>query len=368
MRNRPLLTALVLCLATACSDESGDGAGNPFGPETEPITEAPQHREPDITVMTRNMYVGADVDAVIAALVTPDPADDQSALLTAIFTLEETDYPRRAAAMAREIARARPHVVGLQEVSTIDISLPPLGVEVHLDFLPVLLAELQSRGLNYDVAARVRNIDASPFPGVSLIDEDAILVDRRRVAVRETNGARFSANLGPVAPGVVLARGWVTAAVTIEKRAYTIASTHLESGDAPGLDQLRAAQAAELVQVIAGSAPTIVMGDLNDVPGSPMHQVLLSAGLTDVWPLLRNGPGHTCCHTSDLSNRVQQFHKRIDYVFVRDGKEGGRVSGEIRRIGDDPDDRVPGPEHRLWPSDHAGLVARLNTHRPSSHP
>jgi endonuclease/exonuclease/phosphatase family metal-dependent hydrolase len=317
--------------------------------------------------MTRNMYVGADVDAVIGALMTPDPNDDQSALLAAIATLEETHFPVRAAAMAREIARARPHVVGLQEVSKVDISLPPLGIDIHLDFLPVLLAELSARGLRYEVAAQVRNIEATPFPGVSLLDEDAILVDRDRVEVNESSGQRFAANLGVVAPGVVLARGWVSVGVTIGKREYTIASTHFESGEAPGLDQLRAAQAAELAQALVGTAPAVVMGDLNDVPGSPMYQVLVGAGFLDFWDLLRpRGSGYTCCHASDLSNRLQQFHKRIDYVFVRAASDGDKVTGHIRRIGEAPDDRFSGPAHRLWPSDHAGLVARLDTDRSRS--
>ena len=362
---RPLLTVVALSLAAACSDDSADGVARQFGPEAEPIPDVSPTRPSDITVMTRNLYVGAEVDAVIGALVTPDPADDQSALLAAIFTLEETHFPGRAAAIAAEIGWARPHVIGLQEVSTVDITLPPLGVEVHLDFLPVLLAELSARGLHYEVAARVRNIEATPFPGVSLIDDDAILVDRMRVELHETSARQFTANLGAVAPGVILVRGWVTAAVTIGKRAYTIASTHLESGDAPGLDQLRAAQAAELAQALAGTTPTVVMGDLNDVPGSPMHQVLVAAGLNDVWAALHpRRPGYTCCHAADLSNQVQQFHERIDYVFVRDEREGGKVTGQISRVGETPADRFPGPAHPLWPSDHAGLVARLNTHQP----
>jgi endonuclease/exonuclease/phosphatase family metal-dependent hydrolase len=361
---RPILMAVALSLAAACSDESPDGIASPLAPETEPASDALHGPPPDITVMSRNMYVGADVDAVIGALVTPDPADDQAALLAAISTLQETDFPARAAAIAGEIDRARPHVVGLQEVSTIDISLPPLGVEVHLDFLPALLSELFARGLRYEVAARVRNIEAAPFPGVSLIDEDAILVDTKRVEIHETSAQQFAANLGTVAPGVVLARGWVSAAVTIGKRGYTIASTHLESGDAAGLDQLRAAQAAELAQALTAKSPTVLMGDLNDVPGSLMYQVLVGAGLTDVWALLRDGSGYTCCHASDLSNQVQQFHKRIDYVFVRDGKERGAVTGQILRVGDAPADRFPGPDHGLWPSDHAGLVAWLHTRQP----
>jgi mRNA deadenylase 3'-5' endonuclease subunit Ccr4 len=89
-------------------------------------------------------------------------------------------------------------------------------------------------------------------------------------------------------------------------------------------------------------------------------------GLTDVWPLLRGtAVGYTCCHVANLSNAVQQFTKRIDYVFVRDGREGGAVTGVIRRIGDSATDRFAGPLHPLWPSDHAGLVARLDTHQPN---
>jgi endonuclease/exonuclease/phosphatase family metal-dependent hydrolase len=168
-----------------------------------------------------------------------------------------------------------------------------------------------------------------------------------------------------VAPGVALTRGWVSASIAIGPRTYTVANTHLESGDAPGLDQLRAAQATELAQALSGVGPIILMGDLNDVPGSPMYQVLSGAGLTDAWPLLRGtAVGYTCCHLANLSNAVQQFTKRIDYVFVRDGREGETVTGVIRRMGSSATERFDGPAHPLWASDHAGLVARLGTHQP----
>jgi hypothetical protein len=364
-RSRPLLTAVALCAAAACSDDS-NGPPSPFGPEAEPAPEAYHMLDHELAVMTRNMYLGADVDAVISALASPDPGDDQAALVAAIATLQQTDFPARAAAIASEIARTRPHVIGLQEVSRVDITIPPLGVDVHLDFLPAVMAELTALGLQYDVAARVRNIEATPFAGVSLIDEDALLVDRRRVTVQATTARSFTANLGPVAPGVVLARGWVTAALTVGDRSYTVANTHLESGDLTGLDQLRAAQAAELAQALAGAQNAIVLGDLNDVPGSPMYQVLVGAGLTDVWATLRGqARGYTCCHAPDLSNQVRQFDERIDYVFARLG-DGAPVLGQIHRLGGEPSDRFPGPVHGLWPSDHAGLVARLFTRPPQS--
>jgi endonuclease/exonuclease/phosphatase family metal-dependent hydrolase len=346
-------------LTLACSDDSpSDREGLP-GPETEPGAEA--DAASGVTVLTRNLYVGTDVDAVIGALQTPDPADDLPSLIAAIETLRRTDFPSRAAAFAGEIARARPHVVGLQEVSQVDLVLPPLGVDVHLDFLPALLAELAARGLDYTVAAQVRNIDAQPIPGVSLVDYDAILVDRRRVRLLETNAGSFAANLGEVAPGVVLRRGWVTAKGVVQGVAYTFASTHLESGQLPGLDQLRAAQAGELLQVLDGAGAAVVMGDLNDVPGSPMHQVLVGSGYRDLWADFQPGEsGFTCCHSTDLSNPVQQFDERIDYVLVRHDRHPGHdFKVRIQLVGEDPTDRIAGPEGLIWPSDHAGLVAGL---------
>ena len=357
MRATPLLIAASLMLAPACGD--GD---SPFSPDVDTPVPAPdQHAASDLAVMTRNLYVGADVDAVIAALATSDPADDIPALLAAVATLGQTDFGARAAAFADEIARYRPHVVGLQEVSTVDLTLPPLGVDLHLDFLPVLQAELSARGLQYVVATRVRNIEAAPLPGVSLLDEDVLLVDRTRVTVQAAAGQHFAANLGQVAPGVVLQRGFVRAELTVTGKAYVVASTHLESGGAAGLGQLRALQAAELAQALAGAPAAIVMGDLNDGPDSPMHQVLEGAGFTDAWAAFRPGVvGFTCCHLSDLSDQIAPFSQRIDYVFVRGVGRAGNLLGQIWRTGDAPADRIAGPDHPIWPSDHAGLVVKLN--------
>ena len=131
----------------------------------------------NLVVMTRNLYVGTDVDAVILALRTEDPLDDIPALLDAIATLQRTDFPARAAAIADEIARVRPHAIGLQEVSEVDVALPASGINIQQNFLSTLLAELDERGLDYVPAAEVRNIEAAPFPGVTLADSDVLLVD-----------------------------------------------------------------------------------------------------------------------------------------------------------------------------------------------
>ena len=124
---RFLLVIPLIALAMACDRD-------PASPERTPsfnITSPPAPAR-NITVMTQNLYVGADVDAVIQALQSPDPSVGLAALLFAIQTVGKTDYPARAAAIADEIARASPHAVGLQEVSQIDIDLTPIGVPAVL--------------------------------------------------------------------------------------------------------------------------------------------------------------------------------------------------------------------------------------------
>ena len=317
-----------------------------------------------ISVMTQNLYVGADVDAVIVALGTPDPNDDLPALLFAIQTVEKTDFPARAGAIADRIAARRPHVVGLQEASKIDIDLTGLGVPVviHQDFVAILEAKLAERGLHYGVAATVQNIVAAPLPGISLVDHDVMLVDLDRVTVTASGGQNFTYNVGVVAPGIELKRGWVWADANIDGLRYRFVSTHPEADLAGNtFSALRAAQVGEILASQPADRPAMIMGDLNDVPGSPMYQLLAGAGFTDSWRALRPGViGFTCCEEPDLSNQLPALDQRIDYVFAR-GMGGGAAGlrGQIDRFGDVPADRVAGAAYPVWPSDHAGLVATL---------
>ena len=94
--------------------------------------------------------------------------------------------------------------------------VPRYRALADLDFLAMLQAKLAARGLNYALAAQVQNITAVPFPGISLVDHDAMLVDADRVTVASAGGQNFAINVGVVAPGVELKRGWVWARTTID--------------------------------------------------------------------------------------------------------------------------------------------------------
>jgi endonuclease/exonuclease/phosphatase family metal-dependent hydrolase len=369
MNKRLYSVAAVIVLTAACKDGPFEvRAGSLNWLSEQRVTPPPGAS--GITVMTQNLYVGADVDLVIRALGTPDPGDDFPALLFAIETLGKTDFPARAQAIADQIARARPHAVGFQEVSQINIDLRPLGVPVVVDqdFLAILQAALAQRGLHYTVAATSNNIDVSLVSGlVRLRDHDALLIDADRVTVNAASGQDFSVNLGQVAAGVVLIRGWVVARTTIAGQPYTFASAHTEANlaGAPAglLEQIRAAQVGEMIASFGSTDRVVLMGDLNDTPGSPMYGVLAGAGFTDTWTAMHPGVGAaglTCCHVADLSDHVANFDQRIDYVWTRGfARDDGNVQGSIDRFGDVPADRLPGPQYPIWQSDHAGLVAFL---------
>jgi hypothetical protein len=328
-----------------------------------------------ISVMTQNAYVGADVDAVIAALGTPGQDDDFQALLYAIQTFQKTDFVARARAFAAQIARDRPHVVGFQEISLIDVDLTPLNLpyDFTIDFLPIIQAALAEQGLNYALGDSILNIDVAVAGGlVRLRDADAVLYDASRVTAWQTQVKKnFEVNIPPeyLPAGIALRRGWIWGVATVGARGYNIVSTHLEAGsegipDHP-LSQIRAAQTYEIGSVLGAygnpEVPAIVMGDLNDLPGSPMYGVLADYGFQDVWATLRPGAdGFTAPHPYDLSNPTTQFTKRIDYIFARGiGHPNTGLQGQIYRVGEVPADRVRGPQYMIWPSDHAGLVAEF---------
>jgi endonuclease/exonuclease/phosphatase family metal-dependent hydrolase len=359
------LAVLALALTQACAEDA-----LPTAPALENEAAIMEHGgrrggSQGITVMTQNLYVGADVDAVIGALATPDPDDDIPALLAAVATVEATDFPARARAIARQVKQRRPAVIGLQEVSTIGVDIPPLGVSLHLDFQQILLDALAAEGLEYVVAVRLDNFTAAPAPGASLTDAEVMLVDPRRVEVVSSAGHTFQANLGVVAPGVDLQRGWITMEAIIGGQPYTFVSTHTEgTGPQELLLQLHALQVGEMVASLGSASPVIAMGDFNTQPGTPAYQAMRDAGFTDVWSALRPGvQGLTCCHLADLSNPGPVLTKRIDYVWTRglgDARGLNPLQGRVSRYGDVPSDRILNAAGRpIWPADHAGLIADL---------
>ena len=327
----------------------------------------------ELTVMTMNLYLGASLRSPLEEATTLLAIPSVVGQLWAAITT--TNYPERARALADEIAAVRPHVVGLQEVMLFRAQSPGdfiLGnaqsaEEVTLDFLAILLTELQARGATYTPVATSIGTDLE-FPSdtgddLRLTDRDVILA-RADVVVANPQSGNYAVNLevqvgGATGPVITLPRGWVSVDVLMNGHSVRIVSTHLETAGAPSV---QAAQAQEFLQVLdASPIPLIAVGDFNsaaDGSTTPTYGVLKRAGLEDAWSAVNpQEAGFTCCQAGDLLNAESRLGRRIDLIFTRDVSDGGVLSaGAARVVGNEPADRTPSG---LWPSDHAGVAATL---------
>ncbi|MGH3307789.1 MAG: hypothetical protein ACRDOX_08870, partial [Nocardioides sp.] len=127
-------------------------------------TEAAAQPDPPgkpITVMTRNLYLGADINAPVRAVAgITDPTQAFLTFGRATFqtrrVVDQTSFPRRSELLASEIATNRPDLVGLQEVALwrsgplepTRVGVPNAST-VDYDFLQILLQDLTEAGVEY---------------------------------------------------------------------------------------------------------------------------------------------------------------------------------------------------------------------------
>ncbi len=328
---------------------------------------------PEVRVMTRNLYIGADIFRPFAV-----PVDDALLEIAAVYeTVQQTDFAERAEALADEVLENQPHLIGLQEVALIRRQSPgdvfvgnPVPAEtVDADYLQILLDALAARGLDYTVVSVVENVDVELplllpplLDDVRLTDRDVILA-RSDVAVANEAHGNYGDFVVVELSGLAIEfkRGWNAVDATVDGRAYRFVNTHLEVGGPFGA-ATQVLQAAELVGLVDGQTlPLIVVGDINSSPQSASQQAygqLIAAGFADAWLAqeVPPGPGLTCCHEETLMNEQPDLSSRIDVVFARSAVPDPIVHAAADVVGDEPDDRTPSG---LWPSDHAGVVASL---------
>lgn len=382
----PLLLVASLLVLSAC-DNSGPSSAPPG---EEPVldedlitSEAPFaafRGIAPIRVYAQNVYVGTDVDAVIAAGATSsDPAVLFGALVGALQVFDVTNWGERADRIAAEIRRQDPDVIGLSEVSTVTRrGLGDLGIgDKSTDFLAELQGALARHGLRYEVVGSVRNTDVAiplsidpatgsvitlpdglPAAFVSLVDFDVMLV-RKGITARNVVARNYQAfltvNLGPIP--VAIKRGFVSADLQVRGHQWRFVTTHPEPRSP--VKEIQEAQVAELLATVSGGpTPLIIAGDMNSSPedpaGSPYAQ-LAAAGFTDAWTrrigIPRNGA--TCCQQAGLMNAGSLLDRRLDQVWIHPG-QGFLPPLLMTLFGDDQRERTASG---LWPSDHAGLFA-----------
>ncbi len=342
-------------------------------------------RQP-LTVMTRNVYLGADTERCVHA---PDGLTGEEALNAfaranheARAIVDATDFTVRARLLAAELAGTGAELVGLQEVALwrrgplVPARLgDAVAEEVELDFLAELVRALRDAGCAYtpvqvqtgtDVQGPSCTDDPASGSSVRLTLRDVILLrDDAPLRLLGTGGGLYASALRLDVAGLPVSyrRGFGFVDVLVGDTPVRFVNTHLEAHD----PAVAAAQADELLAGPAvggrpGDSTTIVVGDFNSDPLDPhtcgAYDRMVAAGFADLW--LRWRPAEDGWTYGVRGERLDDadgsgFDRRIDLVFGRGAVElpvrWGRVTGATP----DARDRSTG----LWPSDHAGVVLQV---------
>jgi len=294
----------------------------------------------DLTVMTQNLYIGTNTDAVLASL-------DPVTLAAALDSIVKNNFPARAVAIATEAASAGgPALIGLQEAYIIT------APNVNLNYTQILLDQLAARGLNYTLAGV--HTGFSVATSLFSVTETEVVLARTGVPDLTITGSESHTfvNNGTTALGPPN-RGYALVDATLDGVPFQFVSTHLDSNKSIG-----EAQANELLARLGMTAePQLVVGDFNALPTDATHADMVAAGFIDVGGAL-GAVGATCCQAPDLDNPVSQLSSRIDYVFDR----GFSSIDSAFLVGNTPFENV----RPRWASDHAGVIAKVDLPEPSA--
>lgn len=337
-----------------------------------------------VTVMTRNVYLGADLSPAIAAESLAEVVTANGVILRQVI---ENDFPTRAEGLADEILEQKPDLVGLQEVALWQTTpITPAGTPLTLDYLDLLLAELnEGKGKDgkgrpqYRVAVVQQEFDleapadangiAGDGPGGELANAEVLghLTMRDVILVRHGAGIQTSNEQGgnfetllelPVAGQVVpIARGWTALDAKVRgSGAFRFVNTHLEAFD----PFIREAQAKELVAPggpATSSLPVVLVGDINsddDTVAGPnrlAYEALLAAGMVS----RSTDDPLSCCLKSPLltvdgGGKVSDFDHQVDHILTRDPAVVTLQSSTVTGLF---------PVNGFWSSDHAGVTSAL---------
>jgi endonuclease/exonuclease/phosphatase family metal-dependent hydrolase len=308
----------------------------------------------DLKVMTRNVYLGADLIPLAAA---PDQAAFEQAAAQRFQTVQNNAFPTRAKALAAEIRKAKPDIVGVQEATIWrrgpdglkDGPATP-ATQVIYDSSQELRKALN--GTYKEVVGRDWfDFEAPTALGydVRVTQRNVILVRKgSKVKVRKTFSGQFKDHFDPPTPVGVAhqLRGWVGLDGTLAKRKFRFVSTHLEAYSDAIADK-------QMHQLLKSSGPlgskkrqSILVGDYNADPadaGANAYKTAVKAGFRNNLPRRK-----TCCFAEDLHSTADQLETWIDHVLVR-------PKVKVLKSGIVGTKQVGG----LYPSDHAGITATL---------
>ena len=208
------------------------------------------------SVMTRNLYLGADLTAGVNAGSLQGLVDAAGGIL---HQVDQNKFQVRAKGLAAEIVGKNPDLVGLQEVAlwrtapVHKIPIPPKATHVRYDYLKLLLAQLNKGRKRYrvvvskpefdfEVYANTDGKESTSAPGCPLGSEingrltmrDVILAraGRRQELERQAGTLPHAAAGAPRGVAINVTRGWTRVDARVPGApSFRFVNTHLESFD-----------------------------------------------------------------------------------------------------------------------------------------
>ena len=361
------------------------------------VTAVAEAQPATVKVMSRNVYLGADLTPGVQATSLQALVTGAGTILNEVDT---NDFRIRAKGLAAEILKQQPDLVGLQEAALWRTQpcdknpLPPSATTVRYDFLALLLAQL-NRGqkryslviakpeFDFEVWANTDGNESTAGPNCPMGSEingrltmrDAILAKRGSVKTRGAKSGTFDTLLQvrPAGVSVDVTRGWTSVDATVAGHKFHFVNTHFEAFDsAPtgnhtnkgtdvGNGAVREAQAKELIASggpATSKLPVILLGDLNSdtktevKPGDGLaYRALLSAHFVE----RATAKPRACCLNQSLltvaaGGNAKDFDHNVDHVMTDAPKTVKLLSSTVTGLK---------PLNGLWDSDHAGLFSAL---------
>jgi len=375
-----------------------------------------------VGVMTRNLYLGADLGPAIRAANLQAFIDANGAIMRSVDT---NNFPVRARGLAAEIRQKSPDLVGLQEVSLWRTG--PLGpprnkpgsppesftaTTVTYDYLQLLMNQLNQGKQRYRVVQATNEFD---FEGPANYDGDAngvpdlngrltmrdVIIAKvgKDIKARNPQGGNYATSYSPVISGlpITVDRGWNSAEVKVRNSPwFKFVNTHLEAfGDdknrvtdcmtAPAPEfaanqvSIRCSQAKELYENVIGpsSLPVVLTGDINSDDESVIDAACPSVQNTDGSLIGNNGGlcGDTFAYNSLKTNGMVNVSTddpwsccvRADILTADNGSPEDFEKHIDHILTDTPakvkrlNSSVTGlaPVNGFWNSDHAGVYSLL---------
>src|SRR4051812_26365241 len=323
-------------------------------PATSPAAKAPKPQK--ITVMSRNLFLGAD----LIPLALAQPGDDFERAAGKLFDdVKATEPDARMRLVAAEIAKAKPDLVGLQEVTLWRTGPKNDGKpapNVEIDYLATIKQELKRLGASYRVVADQRTLDLEgpTDRGVDVRFTDGnVILARKGVKVTNSKSSDFKSQL--VIPtnalgDVAVNRSFNQLDAQVGHAKIHFVNAHLEAYST----DFRLKQAKELVKgpLKSKKLPTVLVGDLNSGPklpkkaDRPPYLAIAAAGYKEARSSTPN-----CCFADDLVSGT--WDHIVDHIMTRPKFKLLRsfVTGTKRT----PSGKAP--------SDHGGVVSVLQLPR-----